>query len=113
MNYHLDKKFNKIKVCSYDESLNDEVVVYEISAIRLGYYAIEKVSNTSNGNGVYYNHSLKQVYAIGEELDLAGITVIAQATHEGNMKEFIVSDGLSYSDLDTTSAGQKEIWVIQ
>ncbi len=28
-NYHLDKRFNKIKVCSYDESLNDEVVVYE------------------------------------------------------------------------------------
>ena len=88
-----------------------EVVVYEISELVLGMNAVEKVGNSSAGNGVYYNHSVKQVYALNEELDLTGLTYIVKAEHEGSVKEFITTENISVSAVDTSTAGKKEVVV--
>ena len=75
--------------------------------IELGFDAIEKLSqNTSYGNGVYYNHSFKELYFVNEEFDASGLTVyVVGICGEEGMK-FKTSDykiegfDSSYSDFN-------------
>ena len=70
-----------------------EVNVFAPESIKLEFDAVEKLSqNSSYGNGVYYNHSWKEVYLIGEELNTAGLSVIVVATNGDKTLEFRVDD---------------------
>ena len=103
--YYVTVRYKDYALQSY------QVVVYEITELTLGFNAMEKVGNSSAGNGVYYNHSVKRVYGLNEELDVTGLTVIVRAEHEGSVKEFITSSNISISALDTSTVGAKEVEV--
>ena len=87
------------------EPITYNVSVFAPESLKLGFDAIEKLSqNSSAGNGVYYNHSFKEVYLVGEEFDAAGLSVIVVAKCGEATLEFLVKDytvegfDSSYSD---------------
>ena len=88
-----------------------QVSVYAPSEIKLGFDAIEKLaSNSSAGNGVYFNHSFKELYFVGEELDTAGLTVIVVAKCGEKSLEFKVDD-YEITGFDSTEAGEKALTI--
>ena len=101
-----------IKV-SYKEytPIEYKVNVFGLEGLTLGKDAIEKVANSAAGNGVYYNHSLREVYNLNEELDLAGLSVIVNAKSNDLSKEFLVNESLTYDGFDSSSAGEKTVTV--
>lgn len=101
----------KIKYKEYDE-ITYNVNVYSVQDLELGMDAIEKLSkNTSAGNGVYYNHSVKEVYAVGEEFDVSGLNVTIKAKCGDDTKEFLVDSNISYSGFDSSTPGKKTVTV--
>ena len=87
------------------EPITYNVSVFAPESLKLGFDAIEKLSqNSSAGNGVYYNHSFKEVYLVSEEFDAAGLSVIVVAKCGEATLEFLVKDytvegfDSSYSD---------------
>ncbi len=69
-----------------------EVSVFAPSSLELDFDAIEKLAqNSSAGNGVYFNHSFKEVYALNEELATAGLSVTVVATNGETEKSFRVA----------------------
>ena len=88
-----------------------QVSVYAPSEIKLGFDAIEKLaSNSSAGNGVYFNHSFKELYLVGEELDTAGLTVIVVAKCGEKSLEFKVDD-YEITGFDSTEAVEKALTI--
>ncbi len=87
------------------------VSVYAPESVTLGVDAIEKLDkNTSAGNGVYFNHSFREVYGVGDTLDTKGLTVVVGAKCGDDEKEFIVKN-YEISGFDSTSAGKKTLTV--
>ena len=80
------------------------VNVYAPSAVELDFDAIEKIANSNAGNGVYFNHSFKEVYMVGDELKTDGLSVYVVASCGEKTIKFKVSDyqitgfDSSYSD---------------
>ena len=75
------------------EPITYNVDVYAPESIELGFDAIEKLSsNTEAGNGVYYNHSFKEVYMVGEEFDARGLSVIVVGKCGEKTLNFLVDD---------------------
>ncbi len=75
------------------EPITYMVSVFAPESITLGFDAIEKLAqNTGAGNGVYYNHSFKEFYFVGEELDTKGLSVIVVAKCGEDSLEFKVED---------------------
>ena len=88
------------------------VNVYSPEEVILHFDAIEKLAqNTSAGNGVYYNHSFKEVYFVGETLDLTGLSVIVKGKLGETSKEFNVGKDYTLSDVDLSTAGEKILTV--
>ena len=88
-----------------------QVSVYAPSEIKLGFDAVEKLaSNSAAGNGVYFNHSFKELYFIGEELDTAGLSVIVVAKCGEKSLEFKVDD-YEITGFDSTERGEKELTI--
>ena len=87
-----------------------EVNVYEPSALELDFDAIIKGSSNSAGNSVYFNHSFKEVYAIGDELSLSGLTVTIIASCGEKTLSFRESD-YTVTGFDSESAGAKLLTV--
>ena len=84
-----------------------QVNVYANEGLKLDYDAIEKLAqNSSAGNGVYFNHSFKEVYAIGEALDTRGLSV----TVSSGDKDFRVTD-YTITGFDSTTAGAKALTI--
>ena len=81
-------------VISYKEyaPITYYVNIYAPESIELGFDAVEKIANSSAGNGVYYNHSWKEVYLVGEELNTKGLSVIVVAKCGEETLKFNVSD---------------------
>lgn len=96
----------KVKYKDYDH-INYTVTVHEINALSLSFDSIEKVSNNSAGNGVYYNHSTREVYSLGEDFDKKGLTVKANSTS----KSFFVTDNVTITGFDSSVAGEQTITV--
>ena len=70
-----------------------QVKVFAPESIKLGFDAIEKLAqNSSAGNGVYYNHSFKELYMVGEALNTKGLSVIVVAKCGDDSLEFRVDD---------------------
>ena len=87
------------------------VSVFAPESLDLGLNAIEKLAqNSSAGNGVYYNHSWKLIYFIGEELDTAGLTVSVVAKCGEKSLKFVVDD-YTITGFDSTTAGRKELTI--
>ncbi len=56
------------------------VNVYLPTSIELGFDGTVQGSQTSAGNGTYVNQSFKEVYKVGEELDITGLYVAINGT---------------------------------
>ena len=121
---HSEVEFDTSKVDMNTEGVYDVTVSYKDYApitykvrvfapanMILGYDAIEKLaSNTSAGNGVYFNHSFKELYLIGEELDTRGLSVTVIAKCEGETLEFRVDD-YTVDGFDSSVWGEKTLLV--
>ena len=87
------------------------VSVYAPESIQLGFDAVEKLAqNTSSGNGVYFNHSFRELYSIGDEFDASGLTVIVVAKCGDDQLKFRVSD-YKITGFDSTSVGEKVLTI--
>ena len=87
------------------------VSVYVPAEIKLDFDAVEKLAqNSAAGNGVYFNHSFKEVYAIGDELDLAGLSVTVVAKCGEATKSFRVTN-YEITGFDSTEGGEKVLTV--
>ena len=81
-------------VISYKEyaPITINVNYYAPESIELGFDAVEKLpQNTAAGNGVYYNHSFKELYLVGEEFNNAGLSVFVNGKCGDATKKFTVS----------------------
>ncbi len=93
------------------EPIKYSVKVFAPESITLGFDAIEKLaSNTSAGNGVYFNHSFNELYRVGEELDTAGLSVIVVAKCGEESVEFSVDD-YTIEGFDSSEAGKKTLTI--
>lgn len=93
--------------------LTYQVVVYDVEDLKLGLDAIEKLSkNSSAGNSVYFNHSVKEVYDLNEAFDSTGLSAIVVAKNGEETKEFkIDAKNITVSGFDSSTAGKKELTV--
>ena len=88
-----------------------QVSVYAPESIILGFDAVEKLNaNTSAGNGVYYNHSFRELYSVNEEFDPAGLSVIVVAKCGDNSLQFKV-DQYTVTGFDSSEWGEKELTI--
>ena len=75
------------------EPITINVSIYAPDSIKLDFDYIEKLAqNSAAGNGVYYNHSFKELYLVGEEFDPTGLTVTVVAKCGESTLEFVVDD---------------------
>ena len=64
------------------EAKTIDVAVYDVTELELGFNAIEKIANSSAGNGVYFNQTVQRIYLKNAEaLDPSYLTVSAIAKH--------------------------------
>ena len=103
-----------IKVSYKDYApLTYTVNVYAPTSIRLDFDAVEKTGQTAYGNGLYFNHSFKEVYSINEELATAGLSVTVICTNPaGGNKEFKVAlDEVTITGFNSSVAGTQTLTV--
>lgn len=101
-----------IRYKDYDP-ITFNITVYAPSAIELGFDAIEKLAqNSSAGNGVYFNHSFREVYGIGDTFDPKGLSVTIIARCGEKEKSFILGDSqYEVTGFDSTTAGVRMLTV--
>ena len=87
-----------------------KVSVYVPSAMRFGFDTTEQLSSNSAGNSVYFNHSFKELYRIGEEFDKSGLSVTVIATCGEKALEFTVDD-YTVEGFDSETKGEKTLTV--
>ena len=94
----------------YQTSYN--VNVYSYEDLTLGTDKIVKGKNSAAGNGVYENHSLRQLYFTGETLSTDGLSVILNGEINGKAQDFILKDTeYKISTVDMSTAGKKSATV--
>ena len=86
------------------------VDVYEPSEMKLGFDATVQNSSNSAGNSVYFNDSFKEVYAIGEQLSLKGLSVTIIASSGQKQLPFL-ENGYTVTGFDSATAGAKTLTV--
>ena len=80
------------------------VAVYAPEEIELHFDAVEKLAqNSQAGNGVYFNHSWKEVYMVGDELCKDGLSVYVVANCGEKSLKFRVTD-FEITGFDSTYA---------
>ena len=93
------------------EPITYQVKVFAPESITLGFDAIEKLAqNSGAGNGVYFNHSFRELYFLGEELDTKGLSVIVVAKCGDDSVEFKVDD-YKIEGFDSSEWGEKELTI--
>ena len=85
--------------------------VYQPTTVVLGTDVTVQEGQSSFGNGLYINHSLREVYAVGETLDLDGLSVIVSGTLGDVTKEFNVGSNYTYTCDSFDTAGSKTLTV--
>lgn len=93
------------------EKLTYDVCVYEIKSLDLAFDAIEQIANSNAGNGVYFNHSAKEVYGLNEKFDTTGLNAIVEAEYGDKSLTVSAKEGITYSEIDTSTAGKKTVTV--
>ena len=86
------------------------VRVFQPAEIRLGLDAVEQNGSSGAGNGIYFNYSFKEVYAIGEELSTKGLSVIVIAKCGEDSVQFRVTD-YTIAGFDSATAGAKTLTI--
>ena len=88
-----------------------QVKVFAPESITLGFDAIEKLAqNSGAGNGVYFNHSFKELYFVGDTLDTKGLSVIVVAKCGEESVEFKVDD-YKIEGFDSSEWGEKVLTI--
>ncbi|MGM9970799.1 MAG: pectinesterase family protein [Anaeroplasmataceae bacterium] len=101
--YTVSIKYKEFEAKTYS------ITVYDLDSIDLGKNVT--IPGANNGyNGTYINHTLQQVYGLNDTLDLDGLTIYALAA-EGAYSEKIAVDAVQISDVDMTTAGEKEVTI--
>lgn len=102
-----------IKVTYQGFEASYDVNVYALDDMELGLNKIVKLSkNTAAGNGQYYNYTAQQVYELNDEFSDAGLTVIGYDEGGNYLQRFTIgSEYVTVSELDTTTAGEKEVTI--
>ncbi len=85
--------------------------VYLPTQVTLGTDVTVLEGQSSFGNGLYINHSLREVYAVGETLDLDGLSVIVCGTLGDVTKQFNVGSHYTYTCDAFDTAGSKNLTV--
>ena len=85
------------------------VNVYQPESITLGYDSTIQKGQSSAGNGLYVNQSFKEVYSVGEALDLTGLSAIVVAKLNGAELEFNLNGNYEVGSVDLTTAGTKQV----
>ncbi len=86
--------------------------VYLPTDVKLDFDGTAQGSQTSAGNGTYVNKSFKEVYSVGDTLDLTGLYVSVTGTlGEGVTKTFANVSGYTVSEADLSTAGKKDLTV--
>ncbi len=89
-----------------------DVTVYSISEVKLGTDKIIKGANSAAGNGVYENHSLRQLYFVNDTVSDDGLSVTLSGGEGENKQEFLLkSSEYSLSTVDTSTPGKKTVTV--
>ena len=79
------------------------VNIYAPESIELGFDAIEKIANNSYGNGVYFNHSFRELYFVGDTFSTKGLTVTVVGKCGEKTLEFVIEE-YTVSGYDATYA---------
>lgn len=93
------------------------VNVYAFKDIELDFVMTEKLStNSAAGNGVYFNHAVKRVYALNEDFDASHlvVTAITGTTNNDKEEDFILGSAnytIDSSKFNNTAAGSYTITV--
>lgn len=88
-----------------------DIHVYLPTAVTLGTDVTVQNGQSAFGNGLYINKSLREVYAVGEKLDLDGLSVIVCGTLGNVTKEFNVGSDYTYTCDSFDTAGSKTLTV--
>lgn len=93
--------------------LTYDVVVYDVDQMNLGFDAIEKLAaNSAAGNGVYFNHSVKEVYDLNEKFDITGLSVSITGKNGDISKDFKINpNDVTITGFDSSTAGKKDVTV--
>ncbi len=98
----------KINYYGYETSFN--VYVYEAKELDLGFDATYTSRNSYNG--IYVNGKVKTIYNLNEEFNSDYLTAILDTELGDEELTFIIDeDDITYSTLDTSTTGEKEITV--
>ncbi len=93
------------------ESITININVYQPVSIELGFDKTVQEGQSSFGNGQYINKSVKEVYAIGEELDLTGLSVAVNAVLGETEMIFPNVSNYVVGGVDLSAAGDKSVLV--
>ena len=93
------------------EPITYTVNVYLPESITFGFDATVQQGQSSAGNGLYINQSLKEVYGVGETLDLTGLTVIVNGVLEDKTLSLDVDGSYTISEVDLSTAGKKTVTI--
>ncbi len=85
--------------------------VYMPESVTLGLDAIKQNGQSAAGNGVYFNYSFKEVYSVGDTLDLSGLSVLVNGILADSKKTFNVGSAYEMSEVDLSTAGAKTITI--
>ena len=96
---------------SYKEyaPISINVNVYLPVSIELGFDGTVQGSQSSAGNGTYVNQSFKEVYAVGDSLDLTGLYVAIQGKLGEDVKKFPNVSAYEVGEVDLSTAGTKSL----
>ncbi|MBQ7390675.1 MAG: bacterial Ig-like domain-containing protein [Clostridia bacterium] len=93
------------------DAITYTVNVYLPESITFGFDATVQQGQSSAGNGLYINQSLKEVYGVGETLDLTGLTVIVNGVLGDKTLSLDVDDSYTVSEVDLSTAGKKTLTI--
>ncbi len=86
--------------------------VYLPVSVELGFDGSYKGEQSAAGNTEYVNQSFKEVYAVGETFSTAGLYVsVVGKLGEENTKTFANVSAYTVSEVDLSTAGEKELTV--
>ena len=93
------------------EPITLNINVYLPVGVGLGFDGTVQGSQTSAGNGTYVNQSFKEVYAVGETLDLTGLYVSVHGKLGDTVKTFHNVANYVVGEVDLSTAGAKQLSV--
>ena len=97
--YEVNISYKDVDPISY------EIGVYDLDRFDIGYYEDELLfDETFMGDPIYFNHSLKSIYKIGDTLDLNYLTINAYDTNDNKyLFKYYEDDYLSYEIYDSSN----------